>query len=243
MLDSFKNKFQLRFKNRTFAAKILAGTLEDSLKKMKVHKKNDKLLILGIPRGGVIVADIVASKLRSSSYHCDFDIVIPRKLTDMDNKEQAIGAIMEDGTTYLDEELIFDLQIDTDYLKLEKEKQLQEIERRKSLYRNHHPPYEEIINDKIVILVDDGAASGSTVIVAARWLKKNFEFRKLVIALPVVPKKSMELLQNECDLVVSVTTPSKYFHSVAQYYNSFNQVSDEEVIEIIQKNLQERTNI
>lgn len=65
------------------------------------------VIVLGIPRGGVITADIVARKLSVA----EFDIVIPRKLTDPDNKEQAIGAIMEDGTTYLDEQLISDFQI------------------------------------------------------------------------------------------------------------------------------------
>ena len=94
MFDSLKNKFQLRFKNRVFAAKILAGALEDSLGKMKIDKKKDTLLILGIPRGGVIMADIIASKL---PYNCNFDIIIPRKLTAPHNKEIAIGAIMEDG--------------------------------------------------------------------------------------------------------------------------------------------------
>lgn len=73
-------------------------------------------------------------------------------------------------------------------------------------------------------------------IVAARWLKKKFNIRKLVIALPVIPKKSIGLLQDECDLVASVTTPSKYFHSVGQYYKSFDR--DQEVIDIIQKDLQ-----
>ncbi len=78
LFDSLKNKFQLRYKNRVFAAKILAGALEDSLKKMRLDRKKDKLLVLGIPRGGVMVANIVAAKL---PYATDFDIVIPRKLT------------------------------------------------------------------------------------------------------------------------------------------------------------------
>jgi hypothetical protein len=71
---TLKYKFQQRFKNRVFAANILAGALEDSLKKINVDKKNDQLLVLGIPRGGVVVADVVASKLKASSYRCDFDI-------------------------------------------------------------------------------------------------------------------------------------------------------------------------
>jgi predicted phosphoribosyltransferase len=63
MFESLKNKFQLRFKNRIFAAKILAGALEDSLKKAKIPKRTDTLLILGIPRGGVIVADVIVTNL------------------------------------------------------------------------------------------------------------------------------------------------------------------------------------
>jgi putative phosphoribosyl transferase len=109
MLDSLKNKFQLRFKNRIFAAKILAGALEDSLKKMKINKATGSLLLLSIPHGGVIIADVVASKL---PFNCEFDIVIPRKLTAPHNQEMAIGAIMEDGTLFLNDELINELEID-----------------------------------------------------------------------------------------------------------------------------------
>ena len=67
LLESLKNKFQIRFKNRDIASKILAGALEDYLKKLKIDKNNDTILILGIPRGGLIVGDIVASKL---PYYC-----------------------------------------------------------------------------------------------------------------------------------------------------------------------------
>jgi putative phosphoribosyl transferase len=92
IFDSFKNKFQLRFKNREIASSILEGALEDSLKKIKiVDKKEDNLKVMGIPRGGVVVADIVASKLKSSSYsHIEFDIIIPRKLAAPGNQEIAL---------------------------------------------------------------------------------------------------------------------------------------------------------
>jgi putative phosphoribosyl transferase len=93
IFNSLKNKFQLRFKNREIAASILEGTLEDSLKKIKiVNKKEDEnLLLMGIPRGGVVVADIVASKLKSSSYsHIEFDIIISRKLATPGNQDIAL---------------------------------------------------------------------------------------------------------------------------------------------------------
>lgn len=221
--------FQIRFKDRLSAANILTATLQDRIgKDLKIK---EEIFILGIPRGGVIIANVLADKLKIQN----FDIVIPRKLTDIDNKEQAIGAIMEDGTTYLDEELISDLQIDSKYLEEEKHLQLKEIERRKSLYRKSENNHLDLINNKIVIIVDDGAASGATVIVVARWIKKNYSPRKIVLAIPVVPKKSLTLLEKEYDKVIAVTTPSKYFNYVGQYYKSFTPIGDSEVITIMQQ--------
>jgi predicted phosphoribosyltransferase len=122
LFDSLKNKFQLRYKNRVFAASILTGALEDSLRKMKIDKNKDQLLVLGIPRGGVVVADVVASKL---PYKCEFDIVIPRKLTAPGNQEIAIGTIMADEksavpTIYLNDDLIRELDIGIDHIEKEK---------------------------------------------------------------------------------------------------------------------------
>jgi len=90
MFESIKNKFRFKFKDRIYAANILAAALEDFLGKEKEKEsKNDNLTILGIPRGGVIVADIVATKLKASN----FDIVIPRKLRIPNNEEAAFCAI------------------------------------------------------------------------------------------------------------------------------------------------------
>src|SRR6476661_8425799 len=127
MFEKITNKFQFKFKDRVTAANILGESLKDKIKKQEEQKS---AVVLGIPRGGVVTADIVAKKLSTDN----FDIVIPRKLTDPDNKEQAIGAIMEDGTTYLDKELISMLQITPEYLEKEKAEQIQEIRRRNALY-------------------------------------------------------------------------------------------------------------
>ena len=98
---------------------------------------------MGVPRGGLVTADTVVKKLSSTNNGVDFDIVISRKLTDPNNKEHAISAIMEDGTTYLDESLISLLQIAPEYLEKEKAVQMEEIRRRSALYStsktiNHH---------------------------------------------------------------------------------------------------------
>ena len=141
---------------------------------------------------------------------------------------------MEDGTVYLDEKLISDLQIDSKYLEQEKHTQMQEIERRNRLYRKGNHDY-NILNDKTVILVDDGAATGATIIVAARWIKKNYSPKKLIIALPIASKDTVEILKKECDIVIVVSSPKEYFYFVGQYYHSFGQVDDDKVIEIMKK--------
>jgi predicted phosphoribosyltransferase len=243
IFDSIKNRFQLRFKNRVFAANILAGALEDSLKKIKYDRNKDRLLILGIPRGGVVVADVVASKL---SHNCEFDIAIPRKLTAPGNQEIAIGAIMLDEANaengagagepvvYLNEDLIRELDIGKQHIEKEKARQIEEIRRRMSLYRpNSKKNYN--MQDRIVILVDDGAATGATIIAAARWIKLK-KPKKLIIAIPVTTKNTVELLKRESDLVVTGTTPSaSTFKSVGQYYQEFKPVDDEQVIKVSTK--------
>jgi putative phosphoribosyl transferase len=172
----------------------------------------------------------VAKKLSTDN----FDIVIPRKLTDPDNKEQSIGAIMEDGTTYLDNELICELSIPDDYIEKEKAYQIQEIKRRSSLFRKQgRLDYYSKITGKAAILVDDGAATGATIIAAARWLKKNQNPKRLIIAIPVDPKQTVKLLKEEADVVEVITTPSFTFKSVGQFYHDFNPVADEQVIGIM----------
>jgi predicted phosphoribosyltransferase len=231
LFNSIKDKFQSRFKNRVFAANALAGLVDNRLKAEKTDANKDNLLVLGIPRGGVIVADIIASRMG----RCDFDIIIPRKLTAPHNPELAIGSIMEDGTAYLNENLVRDLEIDQEYIQREKERQISEIRRRNFLYGGRLNG--ETIKEKAntVILVDDGAATGATLIAASRWIKEKSPMSRLMIGLPVAPKKTIELLQKECDHVEVANAISTGFGAVARYYQDFRQVTDEEVIEICKK--------
>src|SRR5918993_783244 len=125
IFNGISNKFQLKFKDRESAGNILSESLKTIVKK---NERKDTL-VLGIPRGGVITADIIARKLC-----CEFDIIIPRKICAPSNKELAIGAIMSDDTTYINEMIVKDLEISTKYIQEEKFRQLKEIERRSSLY-------------------------------------------------------------------------------------------------------------
>jgi putative phosphoribosyl transferase len=164
IFDKISSKFQLRLKDRANAGSILGEALKDVIKKEQERKDS---IVLGIPRGGVIVGDIISRKLA-----CEFNIIIPRKLRAPHSGELAIGAVMEDGTTYLNNELIRELEISQEYIEKEKIEQIEEIKRRYSLYQNvRRREYQ--FKDKTVILADDGAATGATIIAAARWIKKR----------------------------------------------------------------------
>jgi putative phosphoribosyl transferase len=185
IFESISSKFQLKLKDRANAANILGHALKDVIKKEQERK--DNTVVLGIPRGGVIVGEIIARKLS-----CEFDIIIPRKLRAPHSEEDAIGAIMEDGTTYVNDMLVKELEVSQEYIEKEKAYQIQEIKRRSSLYRNSKDRYEVRNNNKHIILADDGAATGATVIAAARWItKSNNNPKRLIIAIPVAPKETL----------------------------------------------------
>jgi predicted phosphoribosyltransferase len=225
IFERISRNFQLKFKDRVSAASILADTTKSSVRR---EPKNDTI-VFGIPRGGVITADILAIRLSIPN----FDLIMPRKLTDPDNKEQAIGSIMEDGTTYLDEQQIRDSGISLDYIEKEKLTQIEEIKRRKDVYHSSKRHYGDIVNSTI-ILVDDGAATGATAIAAARWIRKALRPKFFTIAIPVAPKQTVKLLERECDLVKVVMSPMN-FRSVGQFYQDFSVVTDEQVISILRK--------
>jgi putative phosphoribosyl transferase len=231
ILNGISNKFQLKFKDRESAGNILSESLKTIIK----NDERKNTLVLGIPRGGVITADIIARKLC-----CEFDIIIPRKLRAPSNEELAIGAIMGDGTTYLNEMRVKDLEISTKYIQDEKFRQLEEIKRRTSLYSFGNREFKNFNNinfkNKSIVLVDDGAATGATIIVTARWIKETKSPRHIILAIPIAPKNTVNLFKNEnIDSIEVITTPTSNFKSVEQYYKNFNQVTDKEVIDILAK--------
>jgi putative phosphoribosyl transferase len=203
------------FRDRADAGNLLAERLaRDGL---------SPAVVLGIPRGGVILADIVAKKLGA-----DFDIVIPRKLGAPENEELAIGAVMEDGTSYINLYIVNALRISPDYVENEKARQAEEIKRRAAAYRK---PGGYNIAHKNAILVDDGIATGATVVASARWARKQHPLR-LIVAVPVAPPQSIEVLEQESDSVVVLETP-RDFTSVGQFYKEFVPVSDDQVKDIM----------
>jgi putative phosphoribosyl transferase len=205
----------VKFRDRADAGNQLAERLEKS--------GYNPAIVLGIPRGGVILADIVAKRLAA-----DFDIVIPRKLVAPENEELAIGAVMEDGTSYINRYLVNALRITNEYIENEKAHQAAEIKRRAAAYRK---PVGYDIASKNAILVDDGIATGATVIASARWARKHRPSR-LIVAVPVAPPQSVEVLEQEADFVMVLHTP-RDFASVGQFYEEFAPVSDDQVMQVM----------
>lgn len=220
-----ENNSITKFKDREHAADLLISKLKNELK----QENPKEIAVFGVPRGGVILANTIY-KNKCANY---FDIVIPRKLGAPNNKELGIGAIMDKDTVYLNEYVVKALRVPLDYIESEKLSQVQEIERRTLLYRPKQEEYE--IKDKIIILVDDGAATGSTLVVSARWIKKR-KPKKIIIAIPVAPNETIELLKNEVDKVVTILIPpTSNFTSVAQFYDNFEEITDDKVVKIMKE--------
>jgi predicted phosphoribosyltransferase len=183
--------------------------------------------VLGIARGGVAVADPIAEKLNA-----DLDIIVSRKLRSPHNSENAIGAIMHDGSVYLGtSSLKTQHGISDEYIAMEKLEQKREIERRLRVYRPNNREYK--IKDRIVILVDDGIATGATVIAAARWIRKH-KPKRLIIAAPVAPKQVVKSLKNEADQIEVIRNPSN-FKAVEQFYQHFDAISDDRIVQIAKR--------
>ena len=220
---SKENNSVTRFKDREHAAGLLMSKLKNELK----DEPPKEIAVFGVPRGGVILAYTIY-KNRGANY---FDIVIPRKLGAPNNKELGIGAIMDKETVYLNEYVVTALKVPQDYIEIEKISQVREIERRTLLYRPSQVEYD--IKNKTIILVDDGAATGATLVVSARWIKKR-KPRKLIIAIPVAPNETVELLKNEVDQVITILIPrTSNFTSVAQFYDNFEEITDDKVVKIM----------
>ena len=179
------------------------------------------VVVLGIPRGGVIVAGAVARALGDP-----LDVVVPRKIGAPQNPELAIGAVAP-GVRVWDARLIRRLRVPTEYLDREVATQEAEIERRIQAYRAGRSPL--ALEGRTVVLVDDGIATGATAVAAARWIRKQGAER-VIVAVPVAPLDTVDRLGREADEVVALQTPWD-FRAVGEWYRSFDQTTDEEVVE------------
>lgn len=194
---------------------------------LKRHQNQCDFLVLGLPRGGVVVADEVARRLG-----LPLDVILLRKLPYPPQPELAVGAVAEDGTVIVNEEFQRVAQEDPSWLEMIIREQLAVIRERAALYRSHRQG--QNLKGKTVILVDDGIATGATMKVAVRSARASGA-AKVVVAIPVAAPSSIRELQTEADEVVCLDAPEEFL-AVGQAYENFDQVTDDEVCTILDRN-------
>lgn len=204
-----------KFKNR-----IEAGT-----KLVKYLKKyqGQNTIVLGIPRGGIIPASVVAKHLT-----VPLGLIIVRKIAHPYNPEYAIAAIGESGKIITGGSEIN--SIDQSWFKAKCQNQLLEAKRRRAKYLGKHKNLK--LRTKTVILIDDGLATGLTMEAAIDELKAQ-KPAKIIIAVPVTPLDAFNKLSGEVDDFISLIITENFRGSVGAYYDEFPQVEDQEVVDLI----------
>ena len=205
------------FKNRLEAGQKLA-------EKLIKYKDQKNILVIGLPRGGLILAQEIAKKINSP-----LDIVVPRKIGAPNNPEFAIGAITEEGEPFLNEDIIDYYKISKEYIAQEIAQEKKEAQRRLKVYRGGKKAIS--YKDKIIILVDDGIATGSTMLAALAFLKKK-KVKKIIVAVPVLAKDTIKIIKKEAEELIYLEAPL-LFRAIGAFYREFTQTTDQEVIEIM----------
>ncbi len=190
------------------------------------YKDNKAVLLLALPRGGVVIGFEVARYLK-----IPMDVLIVRKIGLPVDSELAVAAVSETGAVALNDFVISTYGVTKKYITDEILSQQKEIKKRIDLYRNGRALPE--LEDKIILLTDDGVATGATIKATITALKKE-KLKRLIIALPVAPPQVAEEIGRMVDELICIETPSD-FMSVGSYYRNFSQVTDEEVMGLLKE--------
>jgi len=204
------------FTDREEAGKLLGREL--------MEYRGQNVVVLGIPRGGIVLAREIARALGS-----DIDIVLAHKLGTPDHQELAMGSVSEDGRLFLNRGVVREFDVGELYIQQEKARQLAEIKRRTDLIRRIKPKIP--LQGRIVIVTDDGVATGATS-QAAFWAVRLEQPKKLIAAMPVGPEDTIRRLAEDVDEMLCLRMPP-LFAAVGQFYQQFDPVEDEEVLRIL----------
>lgn len=206
------------FRNREDAARQLAARL--------VGRDLKNPLVLAIPRGGVAVGAVLARALGA-----ELDVVLARKLRAPFQAELALGAVGEDGEMHLTD-FYQQVQGATDaHLAVEREHQLAEIAQRARLFRAVRPQAE--VAGRSVIVTDDGIATGATMVAALHVIRARGP-HELIVAVPVAPPETLDMLARHCDRVECVIAPA-YLGGISAFYDDFHQLEDAEALRLLRE--------
>lgn len=203
----------MTFKDRKDAGRSLGERLLE-------YVDDPRLVVLGIPRGGVVVAAEIAQQLRAP-----LDVFLSQKLGVPGHEELAFGAVTAHGP-FLNEHVIREFAISAETIDRISQAAQEKIRERELLFRRNRPPLE--VRGRTVILVDDGVATGASLFAAIPALRR-MQPAKLIVAVPVAPRAACDRLRSQADEFLALICPQD-FYAVGEFYEEFAQVSDEEVV-------------
>lgn len=205
------------FKDRMQAGEELAKLLE--------KYKGEDVIVLGIPRGGVPIGYPIAKALKAP-----LDVIIPRKLPVPWSPEVGFGAITSTGDIILNPEIADELRLSDKEIKKIAGMVYKEIQRRIKTYRGNKP--QTSLREKTVIITDDGLATGYTMIAAIQSVRKQGS-KKVIAAVPVSPRDAAEKVRKYADELVTIWEKPAYSFAVANFYDDFHDMKDEEVTSLL----------
>jgi len=209
-----------RFTDRREAGRLLAAEV--------AKHKPENVVVLGLPRGGVVVAAEVARELNAP-----LDIILVRKLGAPRQPELAIGAVVDGAAPQivLNQDVVRATQASEDYIRAEAAREIEVIEARRKLWIADRPRVS--IEGAAAIVVDDGIATGATMRASLQALRRRRP-KAVIVATPVAPHDTLEMLEREADQVICLV-PSGSLGAIGFFYRDFSQVGDEEVTDILRR--------
>ncbi len=215
----------MKFEDRRDAGRRLAAEL------VLGGYRAEQPIVLALPRGGVAVGYEVARALGAP-----LDVWVVRKIGVLGFEELGLGAIAEGGQVYVSRDVVSSAGVPAEVISEAAEREAAKVERRVRSFRGDRPRPD--LRDRTAILVDDGIATGGTVRAAIAAVRAEHA-KKIVLAVPVAPAESVEAFRMEVDDLVCLLAPAD-LHAIGLWYENFRQLSDDEVIELLDRARQEQ---
>jgi putative phosphoribosyl transferase len=217
-IEKLRNRTHV-FRDRLHAGEVLGQMLASE------YEDTEGLIVLAIPSGGVPVGLKVSARLA-----CLMDLTIVRKLQIPGNTEAGFGAMTLDGSLFLNERLLSDLELTPTQIEVESQRVRSELAERNALFRKGNPP--QNVTGKTVILVDDGLASGYTMMAAVYATEKK-RAKRTVVAVPTAPMTAIHKLESGVDAIYCPNIREGLQFSVAGAYKNWHDLSRQEVVDLL----------